>query len=324
MPTIDVVVPCYNYGRYLRECVASILTQEGCELRVLIIDDASPDGSAEIARQIAAEEPRVELILHEANRGHVATFNEGIAWAGAEYFLLISADDMLLPGALSRAISIMEQRPEVTWTYGREIELHPGDSLETARARAGWRPDAELRWRVTPGAEFIERLCFRSTNHVPTCTAVVRGSAQRAAGIYRPELPHTGDLEMWLRLSSLGSVAETDGFQGVRRFHGSNMASTYPGARDLRERHAAFESFLAGEGRAMPRAAQWRRLARRRLAHQAARWGLAFLKRGQFGTGMECLGFAFRLDPASAATAPIGYLGKLRPLMRAAAGGPRP
>ena len=73
MPNVDVVIPCYRYGHFLRECVSSVLMQEGVEARCLIIDDASNDGSAGIASVLAAEDPRVETLLHENNRGHIAT-----------------------------------------------------------------------------------------------------------------------------------------------------------------------------------------------------------------------------------------------------------
>jgi glycosyltransferase involved in cell wall biosynthesis len=75
MSSIDVVVPCYKYDGYLRACVDSVLSRDGAGIRVLIIDDASLDGSAEAARQIVAEDPRVETIPHWRNRGHIANYN---------------------------------------------------------------------------------------------------------------------------------------------------------------------------------------------------------------------------------------------------------
>ena len=53
LSTVDVVVPCYNYGHYLTTCVRSVLSQQGVEVRLLIIDDCSSDGTAEIGRQLA-------------------------------------------------------------------------------------------------------------------------------------------------------------------------------------------------------------------------------------------------------------------------------
>ena len=67
MKSVDVVIPNYNYGRYLRACVDSVLSQDVEKLRVLIIDNASTDDSPEVARELAAMDPRVELRLRETN-----------------------------------------------------------------------------------------------------------------------------------------------------------------------------------------------------------------------------------------------------------------
>jgi len=102
--SVDVFVPCYRYGHFLRECVESVLSQTDVSVGVLIIDDASPDNTAEVATALVNEDPRVSFIRHAENKGHIATYNEGIEWASADYMLLLSADDYLLPGALSRAV----------------------------------------------------------------------------------------------------------------------------------------------------------------------------------------------------------------------------
>ena len=106
MSTVSVVIPCYNYGHYLDDAIKGALDdQEGIDVRVLIIDDASPDGSADIARQIAARYPRVEVAAHASNKGHIATYNEGmLEWADGDYTVLISADDRLTAGSLRRAL----------------------------------------------------------------------------------------------------------------------------------------------------------------------------------------------------------------------------
>ena len=98
---IDVFIPCYNYGRFLYQCVNSVLGQAGVDVRVLVIDDASSDNTAEVAAALAREDPRVTVIRHSTNKGHIDTYNEGIEWASADYMLLLSADDYLLPGALA-------------------------------------------------------------------------------------------------------------------------------------------------------------------------------------------------------------------------------
>jgi glycosyltransferase involved in cell wall biosynthesis len=118
LPSVFVVVPCYNYGRFLEACVRSVLSQEGVEPRVLVIDDASKDNTADIGERLAREDHRVQFIRHVKNAGHIATFNQGIDQATGDYFLLLSADDYLLPGALGRAAAVMEKHPEVGFTFG--------------------------------------------------------------------------------------------------------------------------------------------------------------------------------------------------------------
>src|SRR5271167_2052829 len=86
MGTVDVVVPCYNYARYLRDCVQSVLSQTGVAVRVLVIDDASPDNTLQVGQDLAASDPRVEFRRHAVNKGHIATYNEGLLdWSTAEY-----------------------------------------------------------------------------------------------------------------------------------------------------------------------------------------------------------------------------------------------
>src|SRR5215831_3479097 len=120
MTSISVLIPCYKYGQFLEEAVASVLDdQAGVDVRVLIIDDASPDDSAEVARKIAARDSRVEVSVHATNKGNIATFNEGLLeWADGDYCILMSADDRLTPGALQRASDLLDAHPGVGFVYG--------------------------------------------------------------------------------------------------------------------------------------------------------------------------------------------------------------
>ena len=75
------------------------------------------------------------------------------------------------------------------------------------------------------GREFIE--LSGSDNLVPTCSAVVRTELQKRLGGYRNELPHTGDMEMWLRFAAHAPVGFISAYQGVYRQHGANMSTAY-------------------------------------------------------------------------------------------------
>ena len=81
MARVDVIVPCYNYGRYLGGCVRSALDQGGVDVRVLVLDDASADDTEAVGRRLAERDRRVGYRRHPANRGHIATYHEGLDWA---------------------------------------------------------------------------------------------------------------------------------------------------------------------------------------------------------------------------------------------------
>src|SRR5262245_25677862 len=129
MSSVDIIVPCYKYAHFLRECIESILTQE-VDLRVLILDDASPDDTPAVAAALMTQDSRVAYRRHTINQGHIATYNEGlIKWARSDYSVLLSADDMLTPGALLRAVRLMDEHPEVGFVYGRALSFRSDQPL---------------------------------------------------------------------------------------------------------------------------------------------------------------------------------------------------
>lgn len=290
MSTVDVIVPCYRYGRFLRHCVTGVLQQEGVDVRVLVIDDASLDETADVAQGLAREDARVTFIRHVVNRGHIETYNEGLEWVSGDHCLLLSADDYLLPGALARANAVFAAHPEVVLTCGRALVAYEGQPLPAAPAR----PD--LHHSVVSGAAFIERVCGDSAeNPVYTPTAVVRTAAQKAVGGYSKVLPHAADLHMWLRLARLGSVAFLQAYQAVYRRHGANMHYSYVGVPNLQQHLVALETALDGyEGREGP--APLRARYRRGLALGAVRAANDALNDNDRPRYAEAVDFALSLD----------------------------
>ncbi len=306
MATVDIVVPCYRYGHFLRDCVPSIWTQEGVDLRVLVIDDASPDDSFEVATELAANDRRIEVVRHRENRGLVATLNEGIDWAESDYFLALSADDLLAPGCFARAVAVMDRHPEVGLFHGAELPLRSGGSIPVADQAK----QSAAGTRFMTGLDYIELTCRIPVNHVGTSTALIRTSVQKAAGYYNPKLPHTSDLEMWLRIAAISDVAKTDAVQGIRRWHSANMSNYYfeVVTRDFSARHAGLECFFETAGTHVPDAERLHGLALRRLAEEAYWSGLAYAMRGDLGMARDLVAFAYRLAPTFKVLPPVGYL----------------
>lgn len=316
---VDVAIPCYNYGRYLPECVASVLRQDIGDVRVLIIDNASSDGSLHIAREIAARDSRVSVSAHVSNLGPHASFNEGIEWASAEYFMVLCADDLLAPGSLDSMIDVMDRHPATVFAYGHDLEWHAGAPRPERIV-----PPAPAGWRVRDGHAFIHERCGYPERPVSYGMVLVRTAVQKAAGHYRSALQHSDDFEMLLRLACRGAVADTTATIGLRRIHDENRSRQYVDRRtgSALERLEAFESFFGREGQALPDAERLFRLARSSLSGQAYWRGIKDLVRGR-RSAFELLRLAVRLDPSVAFVPPLEYLPRMeRSLLKSVIGLP--
>jgi glycosyltransferase involved in cell wall biosynthesis len=294
MSSVDVIIPCYNYGHFLGCCVESVLTQRDVALRVLIIDDASTDGSAKVASEIAAQNDLMEFRGHTANRGAVATFNEGLDWAAADYTLIISADDVLTPGALARAVGVMEAQPEIGFTYGQQILVQKDGLLPEIPLISSDRAAT-----VLAGGAFFEQVSVSGHNPVSAPSAVVRTTVQKQLGGYRSELPFTHDMEMWLRFAAHRPVAILDAYQVFKRCHGHNLSIqfTHRALVGIRERKAAFVVAFRNYGDRLPAIDLLRRRAWQSLAQEAFWAGSKLFDMGDEAGCRQCLEFALETYP---------------------------
>ncbi|MBP1078561.1 glycosyltransferase involved in cell wall biosynthesis [Microbacterium terrae] len=240
---MSVVIPCYNYGHFLPTAVESVVTQEGVDVDVLIIDDCSTDDSLQVAERLAERHPSVRVHRNEKNLGLIGTANTGLAGVTGTYALLISADDALAPGALARAAALMDANPDVGLTYG-PVTYSTGDELPQDV------PDPASHWVIWDGTDWAARLFENGENQIYSPEAIVRTSTMREVGDYDPTVPYTSDLQMWLRFAAQGNVGFIAGtVQAYYRVHGGNMSLTQGGMTgdrrelsELRHRMDAFES----------------------------------------------------------------------------------
>lgn len=298
--SVSVVVPCYRYGHYLADSVGSVLSQEGVDVRVLVVDDASGDGSAEVAQEMARQDPRVEVSVHASNRGHLQTYNEGLLdWADGDYCVLLSADDMLAPGSLQRATALMEAHPSVSFAYGNVLWFHEGRPLPPARTRP-------RGWSVWDGRRWLERRLRHGRSGINSPEVVVRTSAQQEVGGYDVRYPHLADTHMWLRLAAHGDVGYLRGVdQAYYRRHGSNMSIAYTPLLTLQQYAEMYESALERVADRVPDTERLSALVRRKLAWEALLTAARAYERGEVTQTPvdELVEFALRTSPEATSLA---------------------
>jgi hypothetical protein len=236
----------------------------------------------------------VEYRRHAVNRGHIDTYNEGLLeWAAGDYVLLLSADDLLAPGALGRAARVLDEHPEVGLIHGRQAYFATDPVPE---------PDPEgedVPCEILSGPDFVARCCARAHNPVSTPTAVVRTAVQHAVGGYRKALPHTADMELWLRCAARGAVAYLETLQALNRVHDNNMQHQYlaTALRDVQERHDAFEAFFREDGRRIPGHERLSALVRRYLGGEAFWAASEAFDAGDEEACDRFLDYALKLNP---------------------------
>lgn len=294
MSHVDVVVPCYNYAHYLEHCVQSVLTQRDVTVRVLIVDDQSPDNTPQIAAALCAADSRVNYIRNERNLGLIGTANAGVMqWAKGDYVVLLSADDALTPGSLARATAVLDANPDIALAYS--LCLLMDDACEPAAPS-----DVQsTTWRRVEAKDFI-RHNFRFGNPCASPSFIVRTSVQHAVGGYDPRFPHTSDMDLWMRCVLHGPAAVIREPGAFYRRHKSNMSSGYT-EQNLGEGQEVIntcEAFAERFGATFPEMRSWLSELKRRFADEAFWLSGQALERGNKELCSARLAFARKHHPS--------------------------
>ncbi len=120
-PLITVGLPVYNSERYLRQSLDSLLAQTYRNFVLVISDNASTDGTAQICQQYAAADSRIEYSRNETNIGNPRNFNRVAGLANTRYLKWSTADDFWAPSFLERALDVMERDPMIALCYPQAI-----------------------------------------------------------------------------------------------------------------------------------------------------------------------------------------------------------
>jgi len=181
----SVLLPVYNGSPHLVAAVESILSQDEDDFELLIIDDCSNDGSAEVVRRYAKVDARVRAMFHTKNIGLSATLNEGLAEARSEFVVRMDHDDIAMPRRLSTQIGFLCEHPEVA--VAGSFVYHMGRDRQHDRL-------VEL---PVEHSEIVRILLHRNCLYHPS--VILRRSEILALGGYRAEFKNSEDYDLWLR-----------------------------------------------------------------------------------------------------------------------------
>jgi len=194
-PAISVVLPVHNRADVLPRAISSVIAQTLEDWELIIVDDGSTDGSAEIAQSF--HDKRIRVIGLGVNRGGNAARNAGIREAQAPLIAFLDSDDAYLPQKLERVVAHFEKRPELDLLVDSFIKIQPSNARVI-------RKNPVIDDRETFRRALFTRLLWKATPAI----SVRREVALKAP--FDETLKRLQDFDFLIRVSEFANCASTD------------------------------------------------------------------------------------------------------------------
>jgi len=186
---VSVIIPAYRAAGTIVRALKSVAQQTCKPAEVIVVDDGSDDGTAEVARGSAGRLAGIQLLVFtQGNFGAGAARNRAVRESSGRYLAFLDADDEWLPEKLEASLN----------------HLISGDY--TFVAHNGWVIDGETTDVIDGARHFNEApeafSCLYRKGYIDTCTVVARRDAVVAAGGFDETLPNAQDFDLWLAMAA--------------------------------------------------------------------------------------------------------------------------
>jgi len=246
-PKVSICIPVYNSAAYLTAAVESALVQEYDNFEILIVDDGSTDGSAEIAAGFAERSSLVRFVANTINIGMVPNWNRCMELARGEYIKFLFGDDLLSsPHNICRLAGILDLHQEVVLACSFRSII---DKNGHTTSEDGFTPTG----RPVEGLWAIRRCLYSAWNHIGEPTVVMFRKKQAERG-FLPGFRQTVDLEMWCHLLLQGSIwCEREPLAAFRRHPEQQTERNAAEQVHLEEMLRLYDDYLHRSGIRLPR-----------------------------------------------------------------------
>lgn len=265
-PRVSVITALYCSERYLRATVASVVAQTMPDWELILVDDASPDGTLALAKELAASEPRITVLCHEKNQGSPAfARNTGLEEARGEWVTFLDHDDTFKPAKLERLLTEAEAQ-KLTFICS---------NIELVNAETG-KVDG-LAWGSVSGpvqAGFARRLL--QGNFVPPNSTLMYRKAVVDLGGFDTTLKGVDDFDLWYRLARAYPCGVLNEVLATWRYRNAGSISA-DDTKMLQDEQRFYEKVAAGATEEWERA-----LAEQGVQRTTFRQANQALKAGQY------------------------------------------
>jgi len=218
-PRVTVLMPAYNVERYIGQAIKSVLDQTFTQFELLVIDDASTDGTLDIVHAFASDS-RVRVVRQEHNRGRPRTRNHGLDIAKSEYVAFLDADDYCAPERLAKQVAYLDANPHIggVGSWKKWVDMD-GSQVAGEIRRFPLEPDEVA-------CKMIRECTLGQTSLMLRRTAI---------GNYRydPAYPYSEDYELWARMIEATRFANLKEPLTYYRRHTEQSISAHHGDQEL-------------------------------------------------------------------------------------------
>lgn len=208
-PLVSIVIPVYNHATYVGQAVKSALAQTLAPLEVLVLDDGSTDGSAEVVEAI--KDPKLRLVRLE-HAGAPAARNRGVAEAWGDFILWLDSDDVLEPGTIQAYAETLAEFPKAEVLHGKLTVTYPDlTPMDTLLGRDWYGRNHDL----------MRELVF--TNPIANNGTMVAKACYGRVGGYDETFPRAHDYEFWTRLAPKAHFKYVRALVTRYRWHETNI-----------------------------------------------------------------------------------------------------
>ncbi len=221
LPKISVITPSYNQGRFLEECICSVINQNYPKLEYIIIDGGSTDNSLEIIKKYRAN---LTYWISEPDQGQSEALNKGFRRATGDLVAWLNSDDFYLPEALEHVAKTYQATPPAPFYFGNGLRVD-----EQGEAQQIYFPKGSLLFNR-------EALRF-GLNYILQPATFIRADSLKKVGYLSTALHYGLDTDLWLRLSTLGEPVPIQSQLAASREYASakSSAGSFARVEELRQ-----------------------------------------------------------------------------------------
>lgn len=272
-PLVSIVIATFNHGDYVAAAIESVLAQDYAPVELIVVDDGSTDNTPEVLERYKDR----ARIIRQAKAGQARALNRGWGASRGDILAYLSSDDMLERGAASRAVALLQQRPDAVLTYCDYLLIDP----------------ASHPIRQVSNGEFDRRSLIARLVCFPGPGAFFRRSGFERSGPWNESLRQIPDFEFFLRLSHAGTFARIPEVLARYRAHEGSQSFARVGIERADEPTMVMRSYFA----ALPAGSQESAWCDEGLANAHLLSARLHLRASRFREGFDNLTQALRLHP---------------------------